>query len=479
MRYRCFDLAATCSALTVTFFSWCSPVFASEHDTQAQRLADTILSALVETSGVPGMSATVVHDGKVIWAGAAGLRDVERALPVVQDTTFRFASVSKLLTATAAAKLWEDGRLDLDKPIAEIVKYLPENWHPITSRQLAAHTSGIPHYQSVDDARGAVRYPSVRASVAIFSGRPLLFEPGTSYEYSSYGYTMLSAVIEESAREPFLDYVRHAIVPRLDIGPDIKPDRRSATAYEFTEAGTIKKSAPHDYSYSWGGAGFKGSSRDLALFGSRLLSGIVVSRNTLDMMWTPAKLNNSVNVGERNYEVGLGWRIGRDRDNAKIVHHAGSAVGARSALVLYPESNYSISLLSNASWTSSIEQTAIMLAAPFRLSPNVQQVSRCPVDAVRYEGMYGENAISGSVTFKVENNICRGRVSNDNAFGRWINSVSERDASEFQIISLSADGNFARAALVTPIGIYDLRADQNERYTAKIGTARDLTFSFK
>ena len=181
-----------------------SAVAENSPDNDAARISDTILQALVEANGVPGMSAALVRKGEVVWIGSAGLRDVERALPVDADTTFRLASVSKLITATAAARLAEDGNLDLDAPVQSIVRYLPGAWPPISSRQLAAHTSGIPHYQDVDSGRGGVRFDTTEDAVGVFSGRALLASPGMAYHYSSYGYTLLSAVVEESAGEPFL-----------------------------------------------------------------------------------------------------------------------------------------------------------------------------------------------------------------------------------------------------------------------------------
>ena len=69
------------------------------------RIADKILNALVEANGVPGMAAAVTLDGEVIWSGVAGYRDVSQGAPVDDNTIFRLASVSKLITVGAAARL--------------------------------------------------------------------------------------------------------------------------------------------------------------------------------------------------------------------------------------------------------------------------------------------------------------------------------------------------------------------------------------
>lgn len=84
----------------------------AEADASATRVSNRILAALVETNGVPGMGAAVWRNGRIVWTGSAGYRDVELKQRVDENTIFRLASVSKLFAATAAAKLRERGSLD-------------------------------------------------------------------------------------------------------------------------------------------------------------------------------------------------------------------------------------------------------------------------------------------------------------------------------------------------------------------------------
>ena len=111
-----------------------------------QKAAERMLTELTEISGVPGLGAAVWSNGKVVWHGSAGYRDLDRKLPVTNKTVFRLASVSKLLAATAAAQLADEGKLDLDAPVASTLPWLKNAWPAITPRQLAAHTAGLPHY---------------------------------------------------------------------------------------------------------------------------------------------------------------------------------------------------------------------------------------------------------------------------------------------------------------------------------------------
>lgn len=453
-------------------------------DDAAARVSDRMLSALVEANGVPGMGAAVVRDGTTVWAGSAGYRNVEQGLRVEKDTTFRLASVSKVVAATAAAKLKELGALDVDAPIQSLLPWLKSDWAPLTSRQLAAHSSGMPHYQDVDSDRGQVHYTSVRDAVGIFRKRALLFSPGTGYSYSSWGYTLLSAVIEARGGESFLDYLSHEVTAGLAIGIDATDsgDVLASRAYRF-EDGRAVPAAHHDFSYTWAGGGLGATPEAIAQFGARVMAGEVVSPSTVDWMFTPTRLADGSVARERDSEVGFGWRVAKDADGALIAHHAGVTEGARSALVLWPERKLDVSVLSNALWVSSIEQTAMMLAAPFQVEvdrPSLPSRS-CPLRASTYEVEFDGKRWSGSARFAMEEGVCVGTVSlTSGPLRDWLNGFPQRDADTLKLVGLDARGGFSRAALVTPIGLHDLRVQADgDGYSARFGSTRTVSFRFK
>lgn len=447
---------------------------------KAARTSQAILSALVETNGVPGMGSAVWHNGAVVWTGAAGLRDIENRIAVDDNTVFRLASVSKVITAVAAARLVEQGRLNIDAPVQTLVPGLSPQWPAINSRQLAAHISGIPHYQGEDDDRGDVRYATVTDAVKIFKDRQLLYAPGTKYSYSSWGYTLLSAAIERAANKPFLDFLSADIARDLSIGRDATDGKNpnASRAYEFKN-GTVARAAPHDFSYTWAGGGLGATPRALAEFGGRVLQGEILRRQTLEWMWTPAKLANGNDVAEDAYRVGFGWRIATDTDGARIVHHAGVTVGARSALVLWPEQSFAVSLLSNALWVSSMEQSAAMLAAPFKPTPPTLNARACPFTGTRYEGRLGDVAIRGAAQFRLDDGICIGRIAGDPAMGSYFNNGPQKDLTDLRIIAIDPGNGLARAALVTPNGVYDLRAQPDGTYVAAFSAKRSIVLTFR
>ena len=134
---------------------------------------------------IPGLSVTVANGGRVVWSEGFGYADKGKSQPVETETRMRIGSVSKTVTASGAAILYENGLLDLDAPVQKYVPSFPEKKWPITTRQLMGHISGVRHY-SEDEMLGDQFYPSVMAGLEIFSADTLLFEPRSNYSYSSY-----------------------------------------------------------------------------------------------------------------------------------------------------------------------------------------------------------------------------------------------------------------------------------------------------
>lgn len=443
-------------------------------DAFAARVSNRILDELVAINRVPGMAAAVWRDGAVVWAGASGFADIESGRRVTPETWFRFASVSKLFAATAAAKLREEGKLDTARPVAEILPWLKAKWPAISAEQLAAHISGMPHYQLQDTSRGSEHYTTQRDAVARIEGRSLLSKPGEAYEYSSWGYTLLGAVVEAASGSEYLAYLSAEVTPGLAIGRDATGAVEATVPYAI---GSVepRRTDPHDYSYSLGGAGLGGTAPALAEWGGRVLSGKVVKPETLAWMLTPARLTNGSAAGDDGYQVGFGWRVETTRNGMNLAHHAGVTDGARSALVLMPDENVSASILSNASWVSAIDDTAVMMAAPF-LQRDAAAVEACPVEAVSYTATMNDDAMKGRAAFALEDGICVGRIAldEDEALAAWLSDAADIDVQLVTVVGTDGAGMFARGALVTPIGVYDLRRE-GDMLSVNFSATRSLT----
>lgn len=318
-------------------------------------VAEAILQAraqvaeLMAKHRMPGFTVAVVRNGTIVWSEGVGLADVEQGVPVTPATRFRIGSVSKMLTAAAIGRLVEAGALDLDAPVQRYVPAFPVKPWPVTTRQLAGHIAGIRHYGAEMSGvlSTAPHFDSVTAALAIFQDDPLLFEPGTKYAYSSYGWNLIAAVIEGASKEAFLPYMQRAVFDPLGLprtGPDevfeIVPNR--TRYYRRDKAGALRHESYVDNSYKWAGGGFLSTAEDLARFGSAHLRPGFLKAETLALMFAPQTLRSGQETG-----VGIGWRSGKDAKGRRVLHHGGAVEGGRALLMLYPDEQLVVAMIAN------------------------------------------------------------------------------------------------------------------------------------
>ena len=162
---------------------------------------------------IPGFAIAVAVNGRIVWSEAFGYADLDAKRPATAATQFRIGSVSKPLTAAAIAQLFETGKLDIDAPVQRYVPSFPDKAAPITTRLVGGHLAGIRHYQGAEFTLNR-RFATVAEGLSVFANDSLLFPPGTRFSYSSYGFNLLSAVVEGASHEEFLAYMsRHVFGP--------------------------------------------------------------------------------------------------------------------------------------------------------------------------------------------------------------------------------------------------------------------------
>lgn len=300
---------------------------------------------------IPGAQIAVIKDGELVWSEGFGLADVEQQVPVTPITRFRIASISKSVTAIGLGLLVQEGKVDLDQPVQRYVPDFPLKRWPVTVRQVAGHIAGIRHYN--DGEFESMRpYPTVHEGLAIFAGDSLLFEPGTRYSYSSYGWNLISAVIEGASGESFLPFMERRVFGPMGMTRTIPeyPDSIipwRARAYVHADSLSPAQNAPYvDNSYKWAGGGFLSTAEDLARLGRNLLDGKVLRPETRDLLWTSQKLKDGSETG-----YGIGWRTTRDAAGRRRVGHTGGAMGGTSNLVIYPDQRLVLALIVNSDVT--------------------------------------------------------------------------------------------------------------------------------
>src|SRR5580704_18224962 len=178
---------------------------------------DAAVNKFMASTHVPGVSVAVVENGEYEWGQGFGFADLENNVPTSEHTLFRLASVSKPLTATAAMQLWERGKLDLDAPVQKYCPAFPQKPWPISTRQVMGHLGGIRHYKAEEQSDlegGNTKHfdDPIQAGLNFFKDDPLVAQPGTSFQYSTQGYTLVGCVIEGASGAKYLDFMRQNLL---------------------------------------------------------------------------------------------------------------------------------------------------------------------------------------------------------------------------------------------------------------------------
>jgi len=181
----------------------------------------------------------------------------------------------------------------------------------------------------------------------IFQDEPLLAPPGTKFGYSSYGYNLLSAVIESAAGEKFLPYMHEHVFGPLGLRRTTEDQpseiiEQRTRFYARSKDKTVVNAPFVDNSYKWAGGGFLATAEDLARFGSALLQPGFLKPESLRLLFTPQKTSDG-----KQTEYGMGWFIHKSKSGQRIYEHSGGSVGGTSQLILYPDAHLVVAMVCN------------------------------------------------------------------------------------------------------------------------------------
>jgi CubicO group peptidase (beta-lactamase class C family) len=319
-------------------------------DTEAElvRTTSEIVQRVCQNDVFSG-TVLLARGDEVLYSRACGEASKRFHVPNNIDTKFNLGSMNKMFTATAIAQLVEKGVLSYDETIA---KYVDESWLPseatekITIAHLLSHTSGLGSYFNDTYWNGSRQlYREVNDFKPLVAGEQLDFEPGERFRYSNTGMLILGVVIESATGGSYFDYIRENVyasagmtdsdsydmdetVENLAVGYD--PDPESEYGWRNNYFMHVIRGGP-------AGGGFS-TVGDLHRFGRALVTGVLVSRESLDMMWTPHS--------DSDYGYGFGISEG---PKGKVVGHSGGFPGINGNLSIFVDAGYIVAVLSNYS----------------------------------------------------------------------------------------------------------------------------------
>ena len=285
---------------------------------------------------------------------------------------------------------------------------------------------------------------------------------------------MLSAVVESASGKDFLKTLDDEVFHPLKMtqsGPDqireIIPQR--TRYYERTKDG-VRHAPYEDPSYKWAGGGLISTAGDLVRFGSGHLTSGYLKQETLDLLFTSQRTADGKETG-----IGFAWRIGTDWKGRRIYHHAGNIAGGRAVLVVFPETQLVVAILSNASGQPAFaESTAQMIAESF-LNKN-ESGSNIPKDLIgsfELSGIDQEKPFTAKLELKQSKKFYEGSIKGDLPL---ISAASKNGFSErLEIASVWMKDNEPVLVLVSPFGLVEMqliKSSSGYKYSVDEGPAK-------
>lgn len=348
---------------------------------------------------IDGFSGTILvaRDGKPIVSKGYGMANIELNLPNAPDNVFRLGSVTKQFTGMAMAMLQERGKLSVSDPMCKYISDCPDAWKPITINQLLRHTSGVTNYTAFPDfARTTILPTTTTEMVDRLKKAPLDFEAGAKMSYSNSGYFLLGVIIEKVSGKTYADFLQENIFTPLGMkytGYDdpLKIIMHRAAGYQ-KQAGKILNASYMDMSVPYAAGSLYSTTGDLLIWDQALYTEKLVSKKTLNEIFTPEK-------GDSGY--GYGWGIAK-KFGHKSISHGGGIYGFATDISRYPDDRVTVVVLSNIqsspSGQISSNLAAIVFGAAYEIPKERKFIS---LDAKTLESYVGEYQIGTNITVAI------------------------------------------------------------------------------
>lgn len=353
---------------------------------------EPVINQVMQQSKIPGFAIAVVEDQRVVYAAGFGVRKLGEKDPVTARSLFHMASITKTFVATSIMQLWEQGKIDLDAPVA---KYLPyfrlkdERYKLVTLRLMLSHISGMPDTNDYEWDKPQYDDGALERYVKSLANDSLIADPGTKFQYSNIAFEVLGDVIAKVSGLSFEDYVKRNILEPLGmtistllvkqadedlltrphvLGPSYDVEVSKIFPYN-------RMHSPSSTLYSsvldmsrWAMANLNRGE----LHGKRILKS-----STYDLMWKPA--------GEKFGQIGISWFLNKYKGFG-LVTHSGGDTGFVSNLVLIPEKNIAVVMMSNYDRANLRALTVAALDVALGIKPE-PIVIKTQIDSVFYKTM--------------------------------------------------------------------------------------------
>jgi len=310
----------------------------------AVKTFDEYVKKRLKIDQIPGFSIGFIKED-FIWARGYGYSDLENKVPTRPESAFRLASITKTITAIAVLQLVEEGKISLDAEVQAYAPYFPEKKWPVTIRLLLGNLAGISHYKNFEREGHFKRAMNTREAIAVFQDFDLVAEPGTKYNYSSYGFNLLGAVIEGASGQSYGQYIKARIfnplsmnASRMESPVDLIQNR--VRGYRLIQ-GEVKNSEYVDISSRFAGGGIRSTVVDLLKYARGICEKELLKPETWQKMFTSMATKGGKFTG-----YGMGWGVKPLQGHFKV-SHGGGQPETSTYLMIFPHESFAVAFAAN------------------------------------------------------------------------------------------------------------------------------------
>ncbi len=340
---------------------------------------DQQLKLNTDRYGVVGQSVRILKNSKLIYQGKHGFANVELAVPIADKHIYPGYSVTKLFTSVLVMHFVESDLLDVKKSIRYYLPYLPKHWQKITLEHTLSHTSGIPRYFDIAMKKGRF-LPTKKAVFLSLAQEPEHFAIGTENRYNNTNFLILSEILETQTGKSYQTLVQELIIKPLALKNTGHASAKAVLTNMVSnyqgKDGILLKNNDIDWpEYTYAHSGLYSTAKDLSIFMTAIMTGKLVTQNSLNKLQQPMTL---LNGQQGEYAFGFEYK---NRDGYhQIGHDGGNRVKLRHYFSDDPsQDSYTIAYLTNGNansvWTDILADSlmAIIDSEQFEMAHLSQQ----------------------------------------------------------------------------------------------------------
>ncbi len=308
---------------------------------------DEIIQKHIKRRNVIGGAIGVIENNQILCTRVFGYADKHQKKLVEPNTLFQAGSISKTITAWGIMKLVEDGKFELDQPVNTILQgwKLPDsnfNSNEVTIKRLLSHTAGI----SISNYIGYNNLDEAKCKGELTDNLLIKYKPGTTYQYSGGGYTILQMVIESVTKLPFEVFMQNAVLAPLGMhdstfDSNLIKDKIMSKCY-----GLLTEKVKSKIFIESAAAGLYTTIADLVGFVQKNTYHITENQLDYQLLKSDTIMTMHTKVS-RQIPYGLGYFTLNLPNNIRLIMHNGKNCGFCSKFLLLPKSGDGIAVLTN------------------------------------------------------------------------------------------------------------------------------------